>query len=199
MPLVGKPITNSRLGITATISGKSVSKLGSESATKQSVSPALHAKAVANIDILFQNAEFDVAHPDYNRDRNIEQVHRLGALMLDEASGEYAPVMITVKEFSNDKGSRIYTVEAVDVEAKEKPAGLLTDAQINEGHVPIAGFASHESSKAALNDFSAKIQQLAETAKYPQKDSFPVRLHAVSAERGRYRAKRRRRAQGRGW
>jgi hypothetical protein len=164
-PLINKPIVNKKLGITATISGKSISKLGSQIATGQSVSAELHAKAVANIDILFQNAEFDVTHPDYKGDRNVEKIHRLGALMYDEKSGEYVPVMLTVKEFNNDKGNRIYTVEAVDIEAKEKPAGLLTDAQINEGHVPIAGFENFDNKEDAIKNFNVKIQQLIEIAK----------------------------------
>jgi hypothetical protein len=37
---------------------------------------------------------------------------------------------------------------------------------MNEGHVPIAGFVNHESSKAAINDFSTKIRQLVEIAKF---------------------------------
>jgi hypothetical protein len=150
-PLVGKPITNKKLGITGTISGKSLGKLGSESATNKSVSPALHAKAVANIDVLFENAEFDVIHKDYKNDRNVENIHRLGSLMFDEASNDFVPVMITVKEFNNNKGNRIYSVEAVDLVEKEKSAGQLTRAQ-NEGEVPIA-------------DFNTKVQQLIETAK----------------------------------
>jgi hypothetical protein len=43
--------------------------------------------------------------------------------MCGEANSEYAPVMITVKELNNSRGNRIYTVEAVGIEAKEKPAG----------------------------------------------------------------------------
>jgi hypothetical protein len=151
-PLVGKPITNSKLGITATISGNSLGKLGSQSATDKSVSPALHAKAIANIDVLFQNAEFDVTHKDEKNRDGIEQIHRLGSLMFDEARGEYVPVMITVKEFNNNRGNRIYTVEAVDIE-KTKSAGLMVGNNQNESwQTPIA-------------DFNAKIQRLIETAK----------------------------------
>jgi hypothetical protein len=153
-PLIGKPITNDKLGITATISGNSLGKLGSQSATDKSVSPALHAKAIANIDILFQNAEFDIMHKDEKHREGIEQIHRLGSLMFDETSGEYIPVMITVKEFNNDRGNRIYTVEAVDIEKTKSAGQLVGDNQNESRQTPIA-------------DFNTKIQQLIETAKQP--------------------------------
>jgi hypothetical protein len=151
--LVNKPIVNSKLGITGTISNNSIGKLGSESATKKSVSPELHAKAVANIDILFQNAEFDITHRDKKGTYEIEQIHRLGSLMFDEKTGGYVPVMITVKELNNPKGNRIYSVESVDVEAQKNSAGqLVLDKQSPLQETPIA-------------EFSTKIQQLVETTK----------------------------------
>jgi hypothetical protein len=189
-PLIGKPITNGKLGMTGTISGKSIDKLGSQEATQQSVSPALHAKAVANIDVLFKNAEFEVAHPDTKGRKEVEKVHRLGSLMLDETTGKYVPVMLTVVEYRKD-GNRIYTVEAVDIEAKEKSAGPLTASNTNAvRQVPIADFANHESKEDAINDFNAKIQQLIETAKSSSEtaesqegdNGSSLRFHAVPAE-----------------
>jgi hypothetical protein len=98
-PLTGSPITSTTLGITATISGKSISKLGSEEATKQSINPELHANAVANIDVLFQRAALDVTHPDTKNRPEVEKTHRLGGIMFDEATGEYVPVMLTMLEY----------------------------------------------------------------------------------------------------
>jgi hypothetical protein len=165
-PLAGKPITNKKLGITGAISGNSLGKLGSQSATDKSISPALHAKAVANVDVLFQNAEFDVTHPDEKGVYEVEKIHRLGSLMFDEINSEYVPVMLTVKEFKNPKGNRIYSVEAVDIEAKEKPAGqLVVDRQSPLQQTPITDFTHHDNKEDAINDFNTKVQQLIETAK----------------------------------
>jgi hypothetical protein len=165
-PLVGKPITNEKLGITATISGNSLGKFGSQKATEKSVSPALHAKAIANIDVLFQNAEFDVMHPDEKNIYEVGKIHRLGSLMFDEASEKYVPVMITVKEFNNPKGNRIYSIEAVDIEIKEKPAGqLVVDRQSPLQQTPIAGLTNHDNKETAIADFNTKVQQLIETVK----------------------------------
>ncbi|MDR0766440.1 MAG: hypothetical protein LBF09_05865, partial [Odoribacteraceae bacterium] len=162
-PLIGKPITNGKLGITATISGNSLGKLGSQSATEKSVSPALHAKAVANIDVLFERAEFDVTHPDTKSRPEIEKTHRLGSLMLDDETGRYVPVMITMLEYNDGNGNKVYTVEAIDIEAKEKPAGLMTD-ESESPQVPIAGLTNHDSAEGAERDFTAKMQQLLDMA-----------------------------------
>src|SRR5690606_10424291 len=109
--LAGKPLTNKKLGITATLSKNTIGKLGT---LKKGEDARLHALAVANVDRLFENAQFDVTHPHKVEDRNIEQIHRLGSLMIDPETGEYVPVMVTVKELNNPKGNRIYSVEADD-------------------------------------------------------------------------------------
>jgi hypothetical protein len=179
-PMIGKLLINNKLKITATISGNSLGKLGSQSATDKSISPALHAKAIANVDVLFQNAAFDVAHKDESGREGIEQIHRLGSLMFDETSDEYVPIMITIKEFNNNRGSRIYTLEAVDIE-KTKSAGLTTASNINAvRQVPIADFEKsvgqlvgdnhNESRQTPIADFIAKIQQLIEDTKQKQKN-----------------------------
>ena len=147
--LVGKPITNTKLGITATISKKAIGKFGSKEAVKQSINPALHAKAVANIDVLFQNAEFDVTHTDTKRRPEVARIHRLGSFMLDEATQEYVPTMLTMIEYNDGHGNKLYTVEVVDIEAKKnpahdcagicKPVGQSTDGN-NTPQVPITDF-----------------------------------------------------------
>jgi hypothetical protein len=108
--LVNIPLTNNKLGITATLSNKSVKKLGT---SKDGENNRLHAKTVANIDILFKNAEFDVTHPDTHNRPEIKQTHRLGSIMFDEVTGEYIPVMITVFEYTDNNNNRIYTVESI--------------------------------------------------------------------------------------
>ena len=155
-PLIDIPITNDKLGITASLSNRAVKKLESEKATRKSASPALHAKAVANIDFLYKNAEFDVTHNDYKNNRRIRQIHRLGALMLDEKNGEYVPVAITVKEFIDNSGNKIYSIEALDVNKMLNSAGHktgLTSGPHNEGSI------------VPITEFNAKMQKLLDDVK----------------------------------
>jgi hypothetical protein len=121
--LIGKPITNDKFGITGYLTNRSIKKMGSGKATSKSISSELHAKAVANVDILFQNAEIDIVHGDKYGDRNIKQIHRLCTLMFDEKTNSYVGVMLTVKEFADDTENRIYSVEAIKVYKKSEPAG----------------------------------------------------------------------------
>jgi hypothetical protein len=134
---VNKPITNQLFGITATISKRSLDEMTNEKLVKKAVSPRLQAKAVANADVLYERAVLHVPHPDIHKRENVEQVHRFGALMED--GGEYTPVKLTVIEYKSDeKGNRLYAIEAVDVE-KMRSAGLLAQAGTNpEIDAPIA-------------------------------------------------------------
>ncbi|MDR0867465.1 MAG: hypothetical protein LBP75_03190 [Planctomycetota bacterium] len=133
--LIGKPLTNERLGITAVISGKSLRKMTHDAGTvKKSASPELHTLAVANIDVLFSRARFDMPHADAKENRDVKQVHRLGGIM--KRGADFHAVKITVKEFLDAKrGARIYSVEALRVE-KLKSAGQPTDDH-KGGQVPI--------------------------------------------------------------
>jgi hypothetical protein len=149
-PLIGKPITNKVFGITATISGKTIGKLGSDVATKQSVNPRLHALAVANIDKLFENAELHTTEADRKERSDINQFHKFGILLYDNETKQYYPVKITAKEYINPiDGTRIYSVEAVDIE-KQKSAGLLES--------------SPEGIQSPFADFYTKLANLAENA-----------------------------------
>lgn len=56
---------------------------------------------VANIDILFERAIIKVTHDDKKNRINVEHVHRLGSIILDESTGAYVPVMITVIEYKH--------------------------------------------------------------------------------------------------
>ncbi|GHV56032.1 hypothetical protein FACS1894216_19530 [Synergistales bacterium] len=135
--IVNKPLTNNKLGITASVSGVSLKEMQSEQATRKSVSPRLHALALANLDSLFENAVFDVTHADRHERREVKQIHRLGALLKDVTN--YHPVKLTVVEYVKD-GNRIYTVEAVDVE-QIKSAGHPNPGEINSAReFPIADF-----------------------------------------------------------
>ncbi|MDR1786955.1 MAG: hypothetical protein LBR16_00675, partial [Treponema sp.] len=159
--LIDKPLTNEGLGITATITGKSLKEFRDAAAIKDSVSPAAHAYAVANIDYLFENAEFDEPHPDTHNRPEVKQIHRLGTVMIFE--GEPVPVKITVKEYvpsANIEHDRIYCVEAVEVEKIKNAAGQPTGAP-EEPHVPITAFndkiAQLYNKVKSLNDNVSKV------------------------------------------
>ena len=138
--VIGKDIFNRHLGITGRISSNSLSKMESETATKKSVSPRLHALAVANADRLFAAARLEYSHPDSHGRKEVKNVRRLGSVMLDQQAWIYVPVMLTVKEYKED-GNQIYTVEAVDVgRYKENDAGQLVAVADGERQTPIASF-----------------------------------------------------------
>jgi hypothetical protein len=117
-PLVNKLLKNENLGITGTLSNKSIDKMGSEKATQKSISPRLHAMAVANVDVLFENAATKITHDDYKGNRRKILIHRLNSLMFDETTNDYIQVMITVKEFYDGTENRIYSIEAIDTYKK---------------------------------------------------------------------------------
>ena len=169
-PLVNKPLINKKFDITATISNRTLGKLGSSEATKKSINPRLHAKAVANIDYLFENAEIDVTQIDSKNRAEVEQVHRLGTLMFDEQTNDYVPAMITVIEYKKD-GNRIYSVEAIDLIEKEAPAVI---AGVRE----LAGQTTASDHNAVRQvpstNFNAKIQQLLEKTKQKAEKNSPT-------------------------
>jgi hypothetical protein len=147
--MIGMLITNDKLGITAMLYKDSVKKMGSSVATQKSISPKLHAKAVANVDILYKNAMFETTHPDRKGRPEIEQVHRIGSLMPDEKNDLYVPVMITVLEYKdgiknhiNEKlVDNIYSVEVIKVSEENEVRRAPTDGFLEETpHVPIADF-----------------------------------------------------------
>ena len=138
--MLNRPLFNYHLGIEARISGNSLAKMESESATKKSVSPRLHALAVANVDRLFASARVELSHPDSHGRREVKNVRRLGSVLFDPQTGSYVPAMLTVEEYERD-GKRIYTVEAVDVAEYEKnDAGQLVAAAKGGRQTPIASF-----------------------------------------------------------
>ncbi len=137
--ILNKPIENNKLGMTASISGKDLSKMESEKAARKSASPRLHALAIANVDKLFNNAYKEITHPDTKGRKEVTQTHRLGSLMLDPETNEFVPVMLTVFEYKKD-GNKVYSIEAVDVQKYENSAGQLAAVANGERQAPIAEF-----------------------------------------------------------
>ena len=154
-PLVNVDITNEKIGMTAFLSNRSIKKLGSEKATSKSISPALHAKAIANIDILYKNADFDVTHSDYKNSTRVKQIHRLGTLMFDEKSGKLVPVAITVKEFLDRNANIVYSIEALDINKKLNSAGRTTG---------LTGGPCNGGGTVPITEFNEKMQLLLDNA-----------------------------------
>jgi hypothetical protein len=106
-------------GIVASLSGKSVDKIMSGQASRQSFNQKVHWQAAANVDKLFQNAiepwKFDL-DPGKNNE-NLKDRRYLYAPM--EYEDAILPVKFTVKEFKQqDTGKRIYSLEAIAVKIK---------------------------------------------------------------------------------
>jgi len=181
--LVDIPITNAKLGITAVLSNRSIKKLGSEKAAKKSVSPRLHAKAVANVDILFENAKFQIKHPSTGGNG---EIYRLGALILDEKTNALFPIKLTVKVLDNNRGNRIYSAEVLEFQEKTDSAGQSTgDRQhiicATNRQVPIAESnyidkklnsagrltlgSRYESLFVPITEFNTKMQELLNNVK----------------------------------
>jgi len=119
--IVDQPLTNEATKFPATVSRNSVGKMTSESPVRKSVSPEVHALAVANVDQLYRAAELLGVETDRAGDINIRGIHRFGAALI--ADGEVYGVKLTVKELATgNRGNRLYSVEALDVE-KAKPTG----------------------------------------------------------------------------
>jgi|GEM_PF-974172 len=122
----GRVLTNTSSGIQASVSRNSLDKMLSQSAVSKSTSAADHALAVANIDHLYPHARYGWSKVDRDKDSNIRAVHRLFAPM-DTSSGTRI-VKLTVKESARkDQGSKIYTVEALEI---ENPASIWVDSTV---------------------------------------------------------------------
>lgn len=112
--LLGEPLTNKATGMVATISKRSLEKMVSGKASKQSSSVQDHLTAVANIDQLFENAVLGWTEPHKTDDPNIANVQRLFAPLLIDNEMKLAKV--TIKAMNFGQGNRIYTVETIEIE-----------------------------------------------------------------------------------
>ncbi|HRR42186.1 MAG TPA: hypothetical protein P5244_13205, partial [Syntrophales bacterium] len=112
---IGKPLTNAETGITATVSGKALSKMLSRSSIDMSVSPQAHMQAVANIDKLFPPSKHRETRSDRKEGGTISAIHHFDVPMPFDKN--VLKVKIMAKEFVDQKsGTRIYLVNAVKIE-----------------------------------------------------------------------------------
>jgi len=131
--MVNKPL-RSKSGLLASISKKSIDKILSGDAVKESVDIKAHLLASANIDILFSNAiEKWIFQSNPNRNnQGLQERKYLYSPM--EYSGQIIPVKFTVKQFiDTEKGNRIYSLEAIDIEIKkERDTGILAAGVVDK-------------------------------------------------------------------
>lgn len=139
---VGKTLKNQKAGMVASVSNRSLGKMTSESASRKSAFPEVHALAVANLDQLFETAkEMRDPVPDRNNDPNIKAIHRFDVPVM--VGDSLFSVNILVKEIVNPKGNNIYTIDVVKI--KSDPAGLLKVADTGKTGLmafPLAGSAN---------------------------------------------------------
>jgi hypothetical protein len=162
---VGKPISNLDDGLTVTLSRNTLGKMVSQSAAQKSISPQAHAFSVANLDDLFRRAIRATSKPDERGGEHIKAIHRYFSLILH--AGQIVLAKLTVKEFLHDSdGSRIYSVEAVDV---VKPAGnWVSKIPEDSQSTPQAGF-------------EKKLQQRIDEVKPSGDSSFSLGPAAMAA------------------
>jgi len=119
--IVDRLLTNSKLGLSATISKKSVKEILSGEAAGKSFDLKSHLKAAANVETLFSNSiqkwEFEL-DPGKNN-ASLQDRKYLYAPM--EHNGRIVPVKLTVKEYKDIKTQmRLYSLEAINVDLDKK-------------------------------------------------------------------------------
>ena len=124
--ILGKPVTNKKTGMSATINRVQRDKLTSGKAVGKSIkngfTPQEHFAAAANIKQLFENAVLLESRSDRNQDANIKAIHLFGVPV--DFDGKEGAAFILVKE-SIQHGGRIYTLELSGI---KKATGQYVEA-----------------------------------------------------------------------
>ena len=108
-------LKNRATGMEAKVSRSNVAKMLSGKAVDKSVSPAVQALAVANVDKLFELARLGETRPDRAGDPHIVAIHRFFAPLVTQ-EGQVYQVKLTVKELAGE-ANKVYTVEALEIES----------------------------------------------------------------------------------
>jgi hypothetical protein len=119
------PLTNKH-GLTVTLSSDSRGKIVSNKALNTSYGQKAHFLAVANLDKLYFNSiepwEYEL-NPKKNNDDIKARRYLYAPLIFDN---RIIPVKMTIKEYKDAiLGKRLYSIEAIDVELKEKKGALV--------------------------------------------------------------------------
>ena len=124
--LLNKPIHNyvEQEGkiVSATISRNCLDKINSGKSRGKTNNNRLYALAVANIDRLFTLSRRLESELPKNGSPELKAVHRHYAPLLMD--GKIYAVKLTVKEFDEKTGNRIYSIEGIDVNGESDLSGL---------------------------------------------------------------------------
>ena len=135
--LRGQEFVNRETGITARLSSSAKGKLVSNKATGKSkangFSREQHNILAANVGLLFEVARLVESRPDRAKDANVISIKRFARNVF--FGTREAVAWITIKE-SRQHGHRIYSVEAIKVEALDRKVEVVS------GNTPHASSAS---------------------------------------------------------
>ena len=112
------PMTNLQTGVIASVSGEALGKMASKSNIQMSVSPQAHYQALGNIDRLFPLAMLREERPG-KKEGDAQSINRILHFETPMPfDGDVLRVKMLVKEFARkEQGTRVYLVEAVEIEA----------------------------------------------------------------------------------
>jgi len=128
----GKVLRNAASGLEATVSRNALDKMLSRKAVEKSETPAGHALAVANLDVLFERAILGWSKPDREGSGRLVAIHRLFTPLVHGARA--AIVKMTVKETRSEKQlNPLYTVESVELNEKTPAAWWVEAAATSDG------------------------------------------------------------------
>lgn len=137
--LLNKPINNyvEQEGkiVSATISRNCLDKINSGKARGKTNNNRLYALAVANIDRLFTLSNRLESEPPKNGSPELKAVHRHYAPLLMD--GKVYAVKLTVKEFDEKTGNRIYSIEGIDVNGESDLSGLSKNGENSDSSAAI--------------------------------------------------------------
>jgi GGDEF domain-containing protein len=128
----GRDLINAATGLVARVSRNSLDKMLNDKAVGKSETSRHHALAVANLDVLFQDAVSGWSKPDVRKDPNIRAIRRFFVPM--DVEGKILLAKITVKETA-DVGTpnRVYSVESVEFNEKSPAATWVAAAAGADG------------------------------------------------------------------
>lgn len=153
--LLGEPLVNRESGMIATISKRSLDKLVSGKAADKSSSREDHLIAVANIDQLFENAIEGWAEPAKSEENTaLKSVHKMFAPI--NINGEMKLAKLTVKEFNDNSGNRIYSVETLEVGNKNSTMPELSASVQSERTLDGLHSATLNSLIQRIQDFNSR-------------------------------------------
>ena len=149
---VGKELTNIHSGIKGVISNSNIKKMISGSASDKSVNAEIHRVASANADKLFENSVFAWQYQDRNNDSNFIAIHRAIAPL--KFNDEIYFAKLTVKELARERGNKIYSIEAVEVEQGKSPIPDMMSVDQDK-----QGFTEHRPNGALIDIIVKNAQE----------------------------------------